>query len=277
MTFYRTVKKNNPFVQIDKGIVNDPDISAKAKGIMLYLLSKPEGWKIYEVDIVNNMKDGKSSISAGIKELIEAGYIKRERLRCEETGLFKGYSYTVFEVKQENKKVEKPQDNNVSTETRFSDNGKPDNGKHDTINIDFINNEFSNINNSVTTKVDNVAVNKKESDQPNRVNHSNTIKDIITYLNDKTGKRYSHNASGNKRIIQARLNEGYTFDDFKRVIDHKCNEWLPPVKFSNGKMSDTYLRPATLFNQKFDQYLNESPDVEVKPKTDKPSTFQGYF
>ena len=130
---------------------------------------------------------------------------------------------------------------------------------------------------SVTTKVDNMAVNKKESDQPNKVNHSNIIKDIITYLNDKTGKRYAHNASGNKRIIQARLNEGYTLDDFKRVIDHKCNEWLPPVKFSDGKMSDTYLRPATLFNQKFDQYLNESPDVEVKPKTDKPPTFRGYF
>lgn len=118
---------------------------------------------------------------------------------------------------------------------------------------------------------------QKKSDQPNKVNHSNDIDTIITYLNDKTGKRYSSKSSGNKRIIQARLNEGYTLDDFKRVIDHKCNEWLPPVKFSNGKMSDTYLRPATLFNQKFDQYLNESPDVEVKPKTDKPSTFQGYF
>lgn len=141
----------------------------------------------------------------------------------------------------------------------------------------FNNTSINNNKGNVTTKVDNVAVNKKESDQPNRVNHSNTIKDIITYLNNKTGKRYSHNASGNKRIIQARLNEGYTLDDFKRVIDHKCNEWLPPVKFSNGKMSDTYLRPATLFNQKFDQYLNESPDVEVKPKTDKTSTFQGYF
>ena len=116
---------------------------------------------------------------------------------------------------------------------------------------------------------------QKKSDQPNKVNHSNDIDTIITYLNDKTGKRYSSKSAGNKRIIQARLNEGYTVDDFKRVIDHKCKEWLPPIKFSNGKMSDTYLRPSTLFNQKFDQYLNEAPK-EVKETKEKKVQFGGY-
>jgi len=116
---------------------------------------------------------------------------------------------------------------------------------------------------------------QKKSDQPNKVNHSNSIDTIISYLNDKTGKRYSSKSAGNKRIIQTRLNEGYTVDDFKRVIDHKCKEWLPPFKFSNGKMSDTYLRPSTLFNQKFDQYLNEAPEV-TKEEKENNIKFGGY-
>lgn len=76
-------------------------------------------------------------------------------------------------------------------------------------------------------------------------------KKIIDYLNEKTGKNYSYKAKGNQQMIRARFNEGYTLDDFIKVIDIKTSEWI-----DNSKMV-AYLRPTTLFNEKFDMYLNQ--------------------
>lgn len=158
MTFFRTVKKESPFVQIDKELVNDNKISAKAKGIMMYLLSKPDGWKIYEKDIVNHMKDGKDSISSGIKELVDRGYIHRE-LDKQNDGKFSGYNYTVYETVEDN-----PHRENRIGKT---DNGKTDNGKPATINNNLSNNdlnniELNNINTLVPTNVDDTKVKKSK-------------------------------------------------------------------------------------------------------------------
>ena len=76
-------------------------------------------------------------------------------------------------------------------------------------------------------------------------------KDVVDYLNRKLGTQYKPNASKNKTVINARLNEGYKLDDFKRVIDNKYNDWANDAKMAK------YLRPETLFGSKFDGYLNE--------------------
>lgn len=54
-----------------------------------------------------------------------------------------------------------------------------------------------------------------------------------------------------KKHINARLNEKYTVDDFKKVIDKKCNEWI-------GTEYEKFLRPETLFGSKFEGYLNQN-------------------
>lgn len=123
MTVYR-INKQERFTQIDNRMINDSNISAKAKGILLYLLSKPNDWKVYEVDITNNMKDGKDSINSGIKELITAGYIHRARAH-DERGRFAGYEYTVYEHNTDNPHF------TISGKSvnGKSVNGKPENGK----------------------------------------------------------------------------------------------------------------------------------------------------
>src|SRR5699024_10189512 len=77
-------------------------------------------------------------------------------------------------------------------------------------------------------------------------------KEIIDYLNEKTGRNYKHKAKINQRVIKARMNEGYTIEEFKTVIDKKTDEWNNDVKMKE------YLRPETLFSTKFDRYLNEN-------------------
>lgn len=79
-------------------------------------------------------------------------------------------------------------------------------------------------------------------------------KEIIEYLNEKIGSNYKPNASKTKTAIHARIQEGYTLEDFKIVIDKKYNEWY-------GTDMAKYLRPETLFGTKFEGYLNQ-PETE---------------
>ena len=83
--------------------------------------------------------------------------------------------------------------------------------------------------------------------------------EIIQYLNMRTGAKYKSSTSKTKQLINARVNEGFTLDDFKTVIDKKCVEW-------SGTEFEKFLRPNTLFGTKFESYLNQNV---VKPKTKK--------
>lgn len=85
--------------------------------------------------------------------------------------------------------------------------------------------------------------------------HISEIKEIISYLNQKERTNYKPTTKTTQKHINARLNEGYTVDDFKKVIDTKCSEWL------NTDYSK-YLRPETLFGNKFESYLNTSSAVQ---------------
>lgn len=78
----------------------------------------------------------------------------------------------------------------------------------------------------------------------------NIYSSIINYLNKKANTRYRVNNKKTKTLIKARFNEGFTEDDFYKVIDNKVNEW------ANTDMNK-YLRPETLFSPKFEGYLNQ--------------------
>ena len=92
--------------------------------------------------------------------------------------------------------------------------------------------------------------------EPDRVDIP--FKEIIDYLNARTDKNYKASSKKTRSLIKARFNEDFTLDDFKRVIDNKVNDWA-----DNPDMCK-YLRPETLFSNKFEGYLNENP----KPKND---------
>ena len=84
-------------------------------------------------------------------------------------------------------------------------------------------------------------------------------KSIIDYLNQKAGTQYRHSGAKTKDLIKARFNEGFTEQDFFKVIDNKCDEWL------NDNKMVKFLRPETLFSNKFEGYLNQKT-VKSKPK-----------
>ena len=94
-------------------------------------------------------------------------------------------------------------------------------------------------NNNVTT-----LSKKKEKD-------NNIYSLVIDYLNKKANTNYRPTTKNTQSFINARVKEGYTVEDFKKVIDSKSKEWL-------NTDFEKYLRPATLFGTKFENYLNEA-------------------
>ena len=92
-----------------------------------------------------------------------------------------------------------------------------------------------------------------------RMNNKENIKEIIDYLNEKGKTSFTTTNKKTVALINARLNQGYTVDDFKDVIWRKYLDWVEePYKFTNGQMSDMYFRPSTLFNEtNFENYLQE--------------------
>lgn len=79
----------------------------------------------------------------------------------------------------------------------------------------------------------------------------NFIVEVVDYLNKKTDKNFKSTTSKTKSLINARRKEGYSLDDFKKVIDTKTKQWKKDVNMNK------FLRPETLFGNKFESYLQE--------------------
>lgn len=97
-----------------------------------------------------------------------------------------------------------------------------------------------------------LTTNKNEKNEKNEKNNKEIINTIIWTLNKKTGKEFKTNSKKTITLIKARLKDGFTIDDFQKVIETKTQNWLHDDKMSK------YLRPETLFGTKFESYLNET-------------------
>ena len=74
----------------------------------------------------------------------------------------------------------------------------------------------------------------------------------------KAKSSYRSSTPKTRQLIGARLKEKFVLEDFKKVIEFKCQQWLNDVKMS------AYIRPETLFGTKFESYLNEAKRGIVK-------------
>lgn len=171
-----------------------------------------------------------------------------------------GIEYTVF-------CLVKPQ---IDANNKRYENGKkggrpqkPSDNQEKPNNSQEITKPKPNNNQTVTTPEPNVYVN----DNVNvNVNDKKDIvaqteypyKAVIDYLNKKTGREFKDKSKDSRNHIKARCDEGYTLEDFKKVIDNKVSEW--GMEPRNGeKDMRPFLRPCTLFgsSRNFENYLNQ--------------------
>lgn len=88
-------KQYTRFAWLPNAVVDDPKLSWKAKGILLYLNSKPDGWKFNHADLRRRSKDGQSSVQSGVEELKVHGYLTVEAER-DESGKVKEWIWTII-------------------------------------------------------------------------------------------------------------------------------------------------------------------------------------
>lgn len=142
MAVFRVYKESGNFVTVHKNFIHDDNLSWKAKGILLYLLSRPDDWRIYETELNKHSSDGRDSLRTGIKELEQAGYIHRTRRRNEK-GQLREYEYQVFE-----------QPNQIGkTYVGKTNIGKSNIGKSNTTNNNSTNNNNTNNETGDTSQI----------------------------------------------------------------------------------------------------------------------------
>ena len=249
----RLIKKDNGnYTNTNNQLVRDDNLTWKARGIFNYLWSQANEWQFYVKEIASHSKDGEKALQSGLQELEEHGYLKRVN-RHSKNGSFDGLDWILDDTGRLNRQAQ----NSVNGEME----PKPPKNRQNTSDVKRAQRETRPAQNLPLRNNNNKNYQYKEilnkrNNGSAEAKPSTIHKDVIDYLNGKIGARYKASSAINKRLIDARVKEGYKLDDFKRVIDNKVASWANDTKMSK------YLRPQTLFGTKFESYLNErAPSV----------------
>lgn len=230
MSTIRNVKKKNPFVQIDKEALQDSTISWKAKGLLAYLLSLPDDWRVYVSELTNHSKDGKDSTSSAIKELMQAGYITRQKSNNPD-GTFAGYDYTVYESPLRKIRCGKPV------------NGKPVNGKPVTTNKENTNKENTNKERVIEKSPfpvfkSNCTLSSPICEKTGRMLYEDVYTYLINYLKENQhfvdGVRDRTRYKGEmapilKKYLEYEQRQDEIYKIYPRTKEHEFNRWLSKI------------------------------------------------
>lgn len=205
------VNKTKNYTVMSNVHLKDKNLTLKAKGLLSVVLSLPDYWDYSIAGLCAICKENTTAVKSALEELKQNGYLTITKKYPNETKT--GRFEYVYD---------------------FYENKKQDEEKQDIENLHLENQPLEN-----QTQLNNDKSNIKELST-----------EIIDYLNETAKKRYRVTPKV-MTLISARLNEGFTLDDFKKVIKTKYNDWR-----CDDKM-EKYIRPETLFGNKFDGYLNQ--------------------
>lgn len=88
-------KTELPFTQIPNSVLRDKTLSARAKGLLCFMLSLPADWVLYKSNIHENFTEGKEAIATAWDELVKAGYILSVRM-IGENNMTTGWNHVVY-------------------------------------------------------------------------------------------------------------------------------------------------------------------------------------
>lgn len=239
MSVFR-VHKTKDFTVLSNYHLKDNGLSLQAKGLLSVMLSLPDDWKYSISGLAAISKEGKKAIKSTLDELKEHGYLVVTKHAPKAGDRYISYEYDVFERPVSTK----PQVGQAYPSVGLL--GEP------LLDGTLLNTQEHMTNN----KKDSMSGNSDESFEED-------LKAIVDHLNAKVGSRYTTKNKQLRGYVHARLDEGFTVDDFFTVIDTKAAKWR-----DDPKMRD-YLRPSTLFAPShFEEYLNESPQTSILDTVD---------
>jgi len=87
--------KERPYFSLSRAVAQNRELSWEARGVMSYLLSKPDDWQI-QVSDLRQKNCGRDKVYRILDELMAAGYLHRHQEQ-DKKGKFLGYSYVLYE------------------------------------------------------------------------------------------------------------------------------------------------------------------------------------
>lgn len=133
------------------------------------------------------------------------------------------------------------------------------------------NDNLTKPNNNLTKPKEEIRKEKREKENNNTLSGKPSAeypyKAVLDYLNEKAGTAFKDQSKDSRKHIKARFDDGFSFEDFKLVIDKKTAEWA-------GTDMAKYLRPATLFGTKFESYLNQQDAKRPETTANRFNNFQ---
>ena len=98
--YSRINKSSSGSVAIKWALLQDRNLSCKARGVISYLLSRGESWRS-NISEMKTEKDAESSTQSAFKELVEQGYAKFVKIYSYDKKKLVGSFYDIFEDKED--------------------------------------------------------------------------------------------------------------------------------------------------------------------------------
>jgi uncharacterized phage protein (TIGR02220 family) len=114
------------------------------------------------------------------------------------------------------------------------------------------------------TSINNINISDKDNSESNNKNRFNYSK-FINSINEVANTNF-RNSSNNRKLIHARLADGYTEEELIKVIKFKANQWKDNEKMKKYIVLTTLLRPSN-----FDKYIQEV-EISSEPQKKKSNT-----
>ena len=101
-------KRKERFSIVDNKVIEDERLSFKARGLLIYMLSKPDDWKFYTEELAKRSnKDGISAIKTALNEIEDTGYLTRKQGH-KKNGQFTSQDWILTDTSTNSPQVEKP-------------------------------------------------------------------------------------------------------------------------------------------------------------------------
>lgn len=241
----RLVKRSRGnYTNTDNTLVRDDSLHWGPRGLFNYMWSQADGWQFYVKELVKHSPGGETELRNYLNELEEHGYLKRTP-RHDDKGKFGGMNWILSDTGGLNRRAENPDDGETS-QNHEKVSGTPSCGETvERSNRRTVNRTLSNIN--IKNYQNKEITNKRKEKSSAKAEPA--ISEIIDYLNKKAGTHYSPKTKAYQELINTKLAEGYTINDFKKVINNQAFSWQNTPAWK-------YMRPSTLFKDKFDEYLH---------------------
>ena len=270
MSIVRVKKRDHPFVQIDKRCLEDSRLSWKTKGILAYLLSRPDDWVVRFEQLQTVSKDGKSSIRSAFKELSELGYCERvPKQVIDEDGrsVLMGSEYVVYELpdagRSETSDVKDPRGSENLT-VRESHTTNKDSITNNEIDIN------KNTNNAESSSFDEGESKRQMEPNVNTLSTKPEVERSCQEILDNWNELYGCKLRlTKKRIghIRARISE-FGVEDLKKSMENRLANryWDTPAGRPHRNNIDSFIRNI----DQVDKYLNQESTQEYTRKEEMP-------